>query len=912
MGAHVDTPCIQGTTPLYGALSKLELFQREIEKSPNPKLEATCRKIAKVAMILIEHNANVDVTLDGFSILDFACMVPHWRLIEMLLRYGANPFPPFSSIPPIARLSKADAQRFMNLARTYSQRPVIKPLLPCPCFSGLPLTECHAKSDKPYPGHHVCICSSGKRFEHCCGPRRLDVYEEWDELTQRIEIHSPISPRAGDPAEDDINHPLYSAKRDINEQLIIKGIKCGTVDMLRYLNCWSKKSSNEVFDIDSSPEKWKFKAIHALYRKCWVFFSPDPAFKYASERADFIPWPTGKQRSKIFCQARQTAWNALVDEYIESSGRNTLDVERVAKIGTSLGALHPICEGSSTCKKMAGREVEKLSQCSGCHMIQAYYCSAACQRAAWPSHKKVCGKPGQREQALASQEKLDQYVWMNLAGADKQIMKIRDQLASGTIRIARMKRKLDVRPSRGFVEASVTASTPWAFVDRRKTGVNQESASLCQYCHREISLEPTFTAMPTPPAVLQKSLERHNETFESLLKLIPPKYYIVSDGPNDLASSKYLKNSKNKKAPKQAVKEATKKAKRDKLDPANNKTVVDLQKEAAALKEAISSSSKGKRKAPADEPDDSDDEDMNADFDVEMGDDVSAVEEDAGSDAENDEGIVAMPESGGIAALREKLHARMASLRRGGVQSGGEAGDRDELLEERRRQRAAMREKRRKETKEKIKREEEAKGKKGKGKEKTDSRAQGHQTKTQLLVPDQPSTSKPSHGPHHTNIAFSSLAGASSASAKKAQSLKISSNPSQALDQLTARKEKLAALPEDKRKAIEEREKWAKAEARMDGVKVRDDEGRLKKAVKRIEKEKQKSKKTWDERKEQIANSMAAKQKKRTDNIASRNERKSDKRKGVGKNKLASKARPGFEGKSFGKGRAKKPAGKSK
>ena len=61
-----------------------------------------------------------------------------------------------------------------------------------------------------------------------------------------------------------------------------------------------------------------------------------------------------------------------------------------------------------------------------------------------------------------------------------------------------------------------------------------------------------------------------------------------------------------------------------------------------------------------------------------------------------------------------------------------------------------------------------------------------------------------------------------------------------------------------------------------------------------------------DERKEQIATSMAAKQKKRTDNIAVRNDRRNDKRKGV---KVKDKGRPGFEGKTFGKG---KGSGRSK
>jgi hypothetical protein len=112
------------------------------------------------------------------------------------------------------------------------------------------------------------------------------------------------------------------------------------------------------------------------------------------------------------------------------------------------------------------------------------------------------------------------------------------------------------------------------------------------------------------------------------------------------------------------------------------------------------------------------------DVDIDM-DDIPDDQNDGASDTE----ILPMPVSGGIESLREKLHARMSQLRRGA--GGGEAGDKDDLLEERRRQRAAMRERRRKETREKIRREEEMKGKKSKDKEKEkrENRDKGNVTK---------------------------------------------------------------------------------------------------------------------------------------------------------------------------------------
>lgn len=52
-------------------------------------------------------------------------------------------------------------------------------------------------------------------------------------------------------------------------------------------------------------------------------------------------------------------------------------------------------------------------------------------------------------------------------------------------------------------------------------------------------------------------------------------------------------------------------------------------------------------------------------------------------------------------------------------------------------------------------------------------------------------------------------------------------------------------MPEEKRKEIEEKERWGRMVERAEGGKVRDDETRLKKAERRMEKEKAKSGSEW-------------------------------------------------------------------
>ncbi|ODV91183.1 hypothetical protein CANCADRAFT_2899 [Tortispora caseinolytica NRRL Y-17796] len=109
------------------------------------------------------------------------------------------------------------------------------------------------------------------------------------------------------------------------------------------------------------------------------------------------------------------------------------------------------------------------------------------------------------------------------------------------------------------------------------------------------------------------------------------------------------------------------------------------------------------------------------------------------------------------------------------------------------------------------------------------------------------------------------------------------------LRHLEAKKKKLATKDEEQRKELMEKDKWHKALLQTEGIKVRDQENLLKKAAKRIEKRKNKSKKEWDEREKNVKKSMENKQKKRERNLAERREQK------LSKNKKK-KRRPGFEG----------------
>lgn len=385
------------------------------------------------------------------------------------------------------------------------------------------------------------------------------------------------------------------------------------------------------------------------------------------------------------------------------------------------------------------------------------------------------------------------------------------------------------------------------------------------------------------------SLLAHDDAFHTLLGLIPAKFYVPAE--ESEVESKFQKNKRTKSEKQKEAEERklqTKKAKRDKLDPANVKSVDELRAE------------------------------RRDDIDVEFEDDDEEVEEmehaDQGPKEESSEGP---PEahtkqqstrSASIAELRERLHSKIQSLhnKRQPSSTGGSdtPSTKQELLEARRRQRGEMRDNRRRERKE-------ARRQAKNGSKAIDAKpssAPGSSRSAGLLVHD-PSTSAVNQtGPMDGKLSFSHVTFETTQAPDTARKNKyaLPSDPKAALATLEARKRKeegrIQALVErgedatQLHEAARENERWGKALAASEGVRIRDNVYHLKQNVKRREKSKERSAKNWNERRKAEQEAQAAKQKRRMENLAARRTGKKlgDKsKKGAG-----TKARPGFEGSS--------------
>ena len=323
---------------------------------------------------------------------------------------------------------------------------------------------------------------------------------------------------------------------------------------------------------------------------------------------------------------------------------------------------------------------------------------------------------------------------------------------------------------------------------------------------------------------LEKRLAAHSACFNSLIELIPLKHYLPVD--DEEQASKFFKN-RQQKAPKQVIKEASRKAKRARLDPNQHKTIHEIQKETEERENASSS---------GDEEEEG--KGVRASFSVER------------------------VESGNLDELRSRLHARIKDFQR---KRKAEGGKEDHKHPRKKKSKTEVKEK----NKQKI----------------TSAPKNSKSSAKQDLSPNQTILNDSGE------VVFSKFDFMETKKDPR-PGTKVK-NYSKLLAKAEARKKKLETLQtedEEKAKHFKEKHSWSHAMEKAEGVKQHDDPKLLKKAMKKREKEKLKSKKQWKERIDHQKKQTEEKQKLRKKNIKERIEAKKGKKTGKGKKKH----RPGF------------------
>ncbi|KAK4893720.1 hypothetical protein LTR27_007967 [Elasticomyces elasticus] len=260
-------------------------------------------------------------------------------------------------------------------------------------------------------------------------------------------------------------------------------------------------------------------------------------------------------------------------------------------------------------------------------------------------------------------------------------------------------------------------------------------------------------------------------------------------------------------------------------------------------------------------------------------------------------------------ALQARLRARIEELRQRRKADGPDgkpAKSRQELLDQRRKKeelrKVAKKEQRRKDKENEIKKREE-------------QLRVGSGSPTLDVFSPRPSVQPEANSFSFSRLAFEdgTAADAELTGLSEARKRKGPSDTRTALEAAEKKKARLAGLDPEKREAIAEKDLWLNAKKHAHGERVRDDTSLLKKALKRQEKDKGKSREEWQERQGAVVKGREMKQKKRDSNLAKRREEKGggskksvkkskgggkkggDKKGGSGKGK----GRAGFEGKGL-------------
>ncbi|KAJ3084664.1 hypothetical protein BCR33DRAFT_712014 [Rhizoclosmatium globosum] len=379
-------------------------------------------------------------------------------------------------------------------------------------------------------------------------------------------------------------------------------------------------------------------------------------------------------------------------------------------------------------------------------------------------------------------------------------------------------------------------------------------------------------------------LELLQASIDALVDLIPVKAYVVS---NTLADDEVLPSSKDKKylathnakkqiAPKQAIKEATKRARKWKLDPesdAQTSTSTHLQKQQPTTAQDPSTT-------PLVAP-----QTTSASSIADLRDKVK-------------ERITEMKRMRGM-AVEENKAAQLKAASEG--KKLPTPRSRQEILEKRL--------KKRKERKEEVLKKKKGEGVMGAGAAAKDVAARLGKA---ALGEDTMDFSRLNFG---GKVSGTGKAGSATVTTTNAAGLtnkqhrlnKKHHDPKSLLSKLENDAKKLkemASVNPEKHAAIVEKSKWEKAAAMAGGEVVRDDIKLVKKTVKRLEKKKVKSHNEWKSRKDGVAKGIADRDKKREANLKQRSEnKKMGVKKGSGVKKGGSKSgggggkkRAGFEG----------------